>query len=527
MKTSAFHQIYILQLVAIGNLVGSVLSFVPRSQGKIRSIAIHSYDPYQHNDDHGHDPFMRNKERTDIRNLLTQRSLQSFVFLLNSVRDVHTAKWLEKVFDFKNLDNFHGTGALNITKYPGWDSPFLELITMDSEVVVVETSPTASQNRRRGWSNKAGYLDNLSQKKQLDDCFQKTSSSSSSSAKKKDEQKSTQKVRGFRIGSYLDNLGGSQPDDEPSKEESSTPKVPSKPKPCTTPKLRASSANYLEGLSNGNAELPTEKKEKAAEENPYLEEKSVGYEIDIDPASLVNRIISVREQISKEWATDLETLFLTNDEILTSYLDQQMDSREQEEEHIEDHEDSVKSSFNSSALFFLTNSLGTQDRDSSPFRRSNFDLLLLLSTQESIHRVLRDYSLMEDEDNFDWLMEFYTDRVSEFFDGHGQAYGRADDFLKQLIESPPVARRTSTDDISFVDPMKMIEDIIRERSEVAREWKEVTSSISHDHTDLRRLLLTRRMIEADDDTSGIRKFPNLPKNKKNSKGEIYEAGVFE
>lgn len=261
---------------------------------------------------------------------------------------------------------------------------------------------------------------------------------------------------------------------------------------------------------------------------PYLFlQRSKGYEIDIDPASLVNRIISVREQISKEWTTDLETLFLTNDEILTSYLDQQIDSREHEGEDTKD-EATITSSFNSSAIVFLTNSLGTQDRASSPFRRSNFDLLLLLSTQESVHRVLRDYSLMEDADDFDWLMEFYTDCVSEFFDGHGQAYGRADDFLTRLIESPPMAKRLSTDGISFIDPMKIVEDIIRERSDVAREWKEVTSDISHDHTDLRRLLLTRRLIESDDDTSAIPKIPNLPKNnKKNSKGGIYETGVFE
>lgn len=522
MKLLVTHHVLLFQVVTIVSLIGSGLSFVPRCQPKIPVSAIHSYDPYRHNDDNDHDPFVRNKGRTDIRNLLTQRSFQSFVYLLNSVRDVHTAKWIEKVLEFKNLDSFHGTGAFNITKYPSWDAPLLELVGLDSEVVVVETSPSASQNRRRGWSNKAGYLDNLSQKKQLDDFFQKTSPASS-----KEEPKPTQNAPGFRSGSYLNGLGN-QPLDTASNEKSTAPKTPSKPKPSTTPKLRASSANYLDGLSNKNAELPTEHDEPTAKENPYLEEKSVGYEIDIDPASLVNRIISVREQISKEWATDLETLFLTNDEILSTYLDQQMDSREHEEDDIEDNE-YVNSSFNSSAIFFLSNSLGTQDRDSSPYRRSNFDLLLLSSTQESIHRVLKDYASNEDEENFDWLMEFYTERVGEFFDGHGQAYGRADEFLKELIESPPVAKQISND-IYFIDPMKMIEDIIRERSDVAREWKEVVSNIAHDHTDLRRLILTRRMMEADDDTSSIPKFPAIPKKKKkkkNSKGGIYEAGVFE
>jgi len=524
MKPFVFTQTFLFQVATIGTLVRVVLGFSSHQQTKIPSrTAIHSYDPYQQNDDHyDHNPFIRKKERTDIRNLLTQRSLQSFVYLLNSVRDVHTAKWIEKVLEFKNLDSFHGTGALDMTKYPSWDSVFLELITMDSEAIRVEASSTARQNRRRGWSNRAGYLDNLSTKKQLDDCFQNTCPSGK---KKKGKKPKQQVVRAFRSGSYLNGLG-TKSGDQPTKKKSSKkiPKAPSKPKPIATPKLRSSSANYLEALHNGNAELPPEQKKKStAKKNPYLEEKSVEYEIEVDPASLVNRIISVREQLSKEWASDLETLFLTNDEILTSYLDEQMDSRKYE------GEENSENTFDSNALFSPTNSLGTQDRESSPFRMSNFDLLLLLSTQESIHRVLRDYAKRDDGQNFNWLRDFYAARLGEFFDGHGQAYGRADDFLMQLIASPPVAKRTETDDIILIDPMKMIEDIIRERSDVAREWKDVAENIPHDHTDLRRLLLTRRMLEADDDdTSGIPKFPALPKTRKmNSKGDFEEAGVFE
>jgi hypothetical protein len=37
----------------------------------------------------------RNRARTDIRNFLTQRALQSFLFLLISCRDSATVKWLE------------------------------------------------------------------------------------------------------------------------------------------------------------------------------------------------------------------------------------------------------------------------------------------------------------------------------------------------------------------------------------------------------------------------------------------------
>lgn len=36
-----------------------------------------------------------NKARTDIRNFLTQRALQSFIFLLSHCRDTATVRWLE------------------------------------------------------------------------------------------------------------------------------------------------------------------------------------------------------------------------------------------------------------------------------------------------------------------------------------------------------------------------------------------------------------------------------------------------
>lgn len=45
------------------------------------------------NDSYGSDVFP--KSRTDIRNFLTQRSIQSFAFLLNQCREEHTVRWLE------------------------------------------------------------------------------------------------------------------------------------------------------------------------------------------------------------------------------------------------------------------------------------------------------------------------------------------------------------------------------------------------------------------------------------------------
>lgn len=47
------------------------------------------------NSDDGDDALARNLKRTDIRNFLTQRALQSFVFLLAQCRDEATVHWLE------------------------------------------------------------------------------------------------------------------------------------------------------------------------------------------------------------------------------------------------------------------------------------------------------------------------------------------------------------------------------------------------------------------------------------------------
>ena len=41
------------------------------------------------------DAFQHNTMRTDLRMFLTQRALQSFIFLSVSCRDPHTVKWLE------------------------------------------------------------------------------------------------------------------------------------------------------------------------------------------------------------------------------------------------------------------------------------------------------------------------------------------------------------------------------------------------------------------------------------------------
>jgi hypothetical protein len=55
--------------------------------------------------------------------------------------------------------------------------------------------------------------------------------------------------------------------------------------------------------------------------------------------------------------------------------------------------------------------------------------------------------------------------------------------------------------VALVDPLRMAEDIIRKRSEVGREWKEIASNIPRDHMKLRKALLTRQMGDQQIDVS--------------------------
>ena len=96
--------------------------------------------------------------------------------------------------------------------------------------------------------------------------------------------------------------------------------------------------------------------------------------------------------------------------------------------------------------------------------------------------------------SFEWFRNFYVERVAKYFDGC-QEYGRADDFLEELLLTPPMMK-TIQNKVELVDPFRIAEDIIRTRSEVGMEWKEKMKDVPAAHLELRRLLLLRHMGDA-------------------------------
>ena len=120
-------------------------------------------------------------------------------------------------------------------------------------------------------------------------------------------------------------------------------------------------------------------------------------------------------------------------------------------------------------------------------------LLFLLSTQESIHRLLKSYKKAgeEKEVSFNWLIEYYTKSLEKYFDGN-QSFGRADDFLDDLLLTPP-SLKTIDGNMGFIDPLLIVEDIIRVREEVASEWKDLVSLAPLEHEGLRQEIFVKQM----------------------------------
>jgi hypothetical protein len=154
-----------------------------------------------------------------------------------------------------------------------------------------------------------------------------------------------------------------------------------------------------------------------------------------------------------------------------------------------------RKAYDRTAMTVLGNNIVQDGRASSPYRKGSFDLLGLLATQESIHRVLRVYrETGEDRDvSFHWLKQFYVARVAKYFDGN-QEYGRADDFLEELLLTAPSVKEMDGGKLGLIDPMRIAEDIIAMRSTVARDWRDIVVDVpTLDHAELRKLSLAIRM----------------------------------
>lgn len=358
----------------------------------------------------------------DVRLFLTQRCIQSFMFLLAATRDLHTVWWLDDFVQpvtinnywaddvdlkpmaaadtFRESDkrigskllNYHGLAALNTTIFPAWDTFFTSLLEQPDTVLKV----------------------------------------------------STPKDMGQRIYSEFD--------------------------------------------------------------------------IDIEPARLCARILSVREQLAKEMTGDLKAIANMGQMIFRSYWKNAKERKNTRHTRTSGaraggiNGESSPYGFDRPGTMYIN--FDPQDDNelaSSPLRKGNFDLLYNLITQTAVIQLLQcNEGVVVGEDELQnissqsFLSKFYLERQITHFIG-SQWYGKGDDFIEELILSSPIIMSRNTDSFEssggedseapmpplVIEPMRIAEQILLRRDKLALEWKEILQGASSEHTEIRKLQLSR------------------------------------
>lgn len=199
------------------------------------------------------------------------------------------------------------------------------------------------------------------------------------------------------------------------------------------------------------------------------------YELEIKPASVCSRLISIREQIAREFARELDVLAdISSDGVEYENLKQEQPGKRQYK----------------TPLFFLDNPFD-DGVPPSPLRTGNFDLLLLLTTQESIHRILNLSSPLIDEYEIDqssleFLRNFYLRKKESHFIG-SKNFGRADDFMEQMLNT------NDEEEYDLLDPIQIVDIILKEREQVATEWIDQALDVPKSHNEIKRWQLNRLM----------------------------------
>lgn len=243
------------------------------------------------------------------------------------------------------------------------------------------------------------------------------------------------------------------------------------------------------------------------------------FDIDIEPARLCARILSVREQLAREMTGDLKAIANMGQLIFNSYWENAKNRKDTKQTKTGNGNgngrggDSSPYGFDRPSTMYIN--FDPQDDAEfapSPLRKGNFDLLYNLITQFAVMKLLQDEGgVVVGEDEVQnkccqvYLSKFYNDRLLTHFVGL-QWYGKGDDFIEELILGSPIMmprsdaekrdEKRNDSEISsapllVVEPMRIAEQILLRRDKIALEWMDIMQQTPSDHTSIRKMQLDR------------------------------------
>ena len=86
--------------------------------------------------------------------------------------------------------------------------------------------------------------------------------------------------------------------------------------------------------------------------------------------------------------------------------------------------------------------------------------------------------------HFIWLIDYYKSSLEKYSEGN-QKFGRANDFIDDLLLIPSCLKELEDDKIDIVDATAIVEDIMPYRSKVVSEWKTEIFKVPENHTKLK------------------------------------------
>jgi len=233
-------------------------------------------------------------------------------------------------------------------------------------------------------------------------------------------------------------------------------------------------------------------------------------DIDIEPARLCTRILSVREQIARELTGDLKAIAKMGEQIFASYLHNRKNRKDTKQSAGSGNKDeeSTLFAFDRPSTFYVTFDPSDDDAFApSPLRKGNFDLLYNLITQQAVVQLLKDGVVMGEDEAQNkvcsaFLEQYYKDRLETHFIG-SQWYGKGDDFIEGLMLSSPLiitrSEKEQQDEDSKaigaqtleIEPLRIAEQILLKRDKLALDWMAIMQDVPSDHTEIRKAQLNR------------------------------------
>mmetsp|Transcript_16255 Transcript_16255/g.49197 ORF Transcript_16255/g.49197 Transcript_16255/m.49197 type:complete len:392 (-) Transcript_16255:331-1506(-) len=145
-------------LLLVAACVGSVRSFLAATRAPHVLLRRRSSSGggnfYEHEEECRLDRYERRQQHAVLNNFLTQRAVQTLIFLQKTSRDTVTAGWLERFGqDGGGFERYHGTRGLKSQ----WDDYLSAMLTAELETIVVSLKKRGP-NGTGGWSKNNPYL---------------------------------------------------------------------------------------------------------------------------------------------------------------------------------------------------------------------------------------------------------------------------------------------------------------------------------------------------------------------------------